>query len=104
MRVIQLRRERDVTGVSGTGIVADGVEFADGSVALRWFGEYRSTVIWSTIEGAVAVHGHDGATVVEAVAIVCPACRRMSVHPDDIAAGYCGACHTFTSGQWRGTA
>jgi hypothetical protein len=29
--------------------------------------------------------------------ITCPRCGRTSYHPDDIAAGYCGACHDFTS-------
>lgn len=27
---------------------------------------------------------------------VCPACGATSVHPDDIAQGYCGRCHAFT--------
>ncbi len=27
---------------------------------------------------------------------VCPRCGAISVHPDDVAAGYCGACHDWT--------
>lgn len=27
----------------------------------------------------------------------CPRCRRTSWHPDDVANGYCGACHEFVS-------
>ena len=26
----------------------------------------------------------------------CPRCGRVSYHPDDVAAGYCGACHDWT--------
>ena len=35
-RAFVLQRNEDETGVSGTGIVAEGVEFSDGTVALRW--------------------------------------------------------------------
>jgi hypothetical protein len=60
-----LDRSEDVTGVSGTGVVAEGIQFSDGSCALRWcVGEHRSTVIWSSIEAVKAIHGHDGKTVV----------------------------------------
>ena len=63
MQRFVLERNVDVTGVSGTGIVAEGVLFSDGYVALRWVvGEHRSTVAWDSFESAVAIHGHDGAT------------------------------------------
>lgn len=61
-RTFEFHRDADVSGVSGTGTVADGIVFDDGHVALRWRGERRSTVTWSSIEDAVAVHGHDGKT------------------------------------------
>lgn len=61
-RTFEFHRDTDVSGVSGTGIVADGIVFDDGHVALRWRGERRSTVTWSSIEDAIAVHGHDGKT------------------------------------------
>jgi hypothetical protein len=35
MRLFLLIRNEDVSGVSGTGIVAEGVEFSDGTVAMR---------------------------------------------------------------------
>lgn len=57
-----LQRDADVTGVSGTGVVADGVLWHDGTVALRWRGERPSTVMWGNLDDAVAVHGHDGRT------------------------------------------
>lgn len=59
-----LHRYRDVTGVSGTGMVAEGVQFADGTVVLRWRGENPSTVLWSSLVAAMRVHCHGGATCV----------------------------------------
>lgn len=57
-----LYRHQDVTGVSGPGTVAHGVQFADGTVVLRWLGEHASTVVWESLEHAMHVHGHDGKT------------------------------------------
>jgi hypothetical protein len=61
-----LQRNRDVTGVSGTGVVAEGVEFSDGSVALRWLSEWPTSVVFHDrgIDGVHHVHGHGGATEV----------------------------------------
>ena len=61
-RCFVLRRDNDVTGVSGTGDVADGVVFPDGVTVIRWRSERRSTAVWSSLEDALAIHGHDGAT------------------------------------------
>jgi hypothetical protein len=57
-----LQRHEDVSGVSGTGVVAEGVEFTDGSVTIRWFGDNPSTVMWENIYAAMAIHGHGGKT------------------------------------------
>lgn len=62
VRTFEFQRDRDLTGVSGTGVVADGVVFDDGVAVVRWRGDRRSTVVWSSVEEAIAVHGHDGAT------------------------------------------
>ena len=61
-RRFQLLRHTDVSGVSGTGIVADGVLWPDGTASLRWKGERPSTVHWDRIADAEVVHGHGGAT------------------------------------------
>jgi hypothetical protein len=55
-------RHTDVSGVSGTGVVVEGVQFSDGTVAIRWISDRPSTVIWNDINDAIRVHGHDGAT------------------------------------------
>ncbi|WP_338683882.1 hypothetical protein QD712_25670 [Streptomyces acidiscabies] len=67
-----LRRHRDVTGVSGTGIVADGALFpaAGKSVCVvRWRGERGSTVVWDHLGHVKEIHGHDGNTVIELVPV-----------------------------------
>lgn len=63
-RMFQLYRHIDISYVSGVGVVAWGVQFPDGSVAVRWHGDYPSTVAWNSIADAIAVHGHSGATEV----------------------------------------
>jgi len=55
----------DITGVSGTGVVADGVQWPDGTVTIRWRGDRPSTVCWGNFQDAMAVHSHGGATVFE---------------------------------------
>ena len=66
MRRFVLVRHEDVSGVSGTGVVAEGVVFGDGRVALRWMTNgIHAIVIHQRIEDVLEVHGHDGRTVVE---------------------------------------
>lgn len=59
-----LARDTDITGVSGTGIVAEGVEFSSGVVALTWLSAWPTSVVFHDrgIESVQAVHGHGGAT------------------------------------------
>jgi hypothetical protein len=65
MRTFTLERTEDVSGVSGVGTVAEGIEFSDGRVALRWIvGEHRSTVVWDSVESVEKIHGHGGATTI----------------------------------------
>lgn len=64
MRLFVLSRKDDEGGVSGTGEVAEGVEFHDGTVALRWRTEYRSTAIYASIADVERIHGHNGKTVI----------------------------------------
>lgn len=57
-----LIRETDPSGVSGIGTVAEGVQFSDGTIALRWRGPHPATAVWNSITNVLAVHGHTGAT------------------------------------------
>ena len=65
MRTFLLIRTKDPTGVSGTGTVAEGCVFRDGTVAMRWVvGAARSTSLWDSMTHMYQVHGHDGDTAV----------------------------------------
>lgn len=60
--VFWLDRRVDASGVSGTGIVAEGYEFSDGVVALRWMSDKQSTAIYDNMNDLIAIHGHGGKT------------------------------------------
>jgi hypothetical protein len=60
-----LYRHVDVTGISGTGLVASGVMWGDGSVALHWHTTIRSHVIFPSLQDLIALHWHGGATDIE---------------------------------------
>lgn len=64
MRRFQLVRDIDVSGVSGTGVVAEGVEFSSGRVALEWKSEWPTSVVFHDrgMESVEHIHGHSGAT------------------------------------------
>jgi hypothetical protein len=63
MRRFELHRAEDVSGVSGIGLVAEGVEFADGTAALKWHGEWASVNFHERgMESVRHIHGHDGST------------------------------------------
>lgn len=63
-RRFALERDVDETGISGTGRVAEGIEFSDGVVALRWMTEWPTSVVFHErgIAAVEAVHGHNGKT------------------------------------------
>lgn len=63
-RRFYLLRRQDETGVSGTGRVADGVEFTDGTCCMRWRTNVASTSAYDSIDDVREIHGHNGATTV----------------------------------------
>lgn len=62
MRLFQLHRDKDTSGVSGTGIVAEGVEFSHGMCALTWLTPNRCVNVYENIKAVETIHGHEGAT------------------------------------------
>lgn len=64
MRQFVLERDVDISGVSGVGVVAEGVEFTDGVVALRWLGGNPTSVVFhdNGLESVRTIHGHGGHT------------------------------------------
>lgn len=63
-RRFRLHRHYDVSGVSGTGTVAYGTLYPGGQVTVCWLGDHPSVSTWSSLSDMLAVHGHDGATVI----------------------------------------
>ncbi len=57
-----LVRYEDESGVSGTGVVAEGVQFSTGRCVLAWVGRYQSLAIYDGIDEIREIHGHDGKT------------------------------------------
>ncbi|WP_410784898.1 hypothetical protein [Kribbella sp. C-35] len=60
----QARLFRLVRHPNPTAILAEGVEWSDGTVALRWRGPWSSTSTWDCIGSVLAVHGTGGRTQV----------------------------------------
>lgn len=69
----ELHRDVDTTGVSGTGIVAQGVEFVQflnsssrlqlhRTVIVQWCGEIKSVSIYPSMDEMKKVHCHGGTT------------------------------------------
>jgi hypothetical protein len=70
VRRFHLIRHEDISGISGTGRVAEGVQFHDGQCVLSWFSQFHTLGISPNIEEDIALHGHDGRTVIEWVSDV----------------------------------
>lgn len=64
-RLFWLVRKVDVTGISGTGRIAEGVVFSNGWVAMTWLTDTTSVVFYPNIDNVVKIHGHQGATIID---------------------------------------
>jgi hypothetical protein len=72
LRGFSILRTTDLTGVSGTGVVAEGVVFNDGTAELRWVvkakladGSMRkinSVTMFADWRDVALLHGHGGAS------------------------------------------
>lgn len=87
MRRFRLDRDRDVSGVSGTGCVAQGVVFSDGTTVIRWLGSSPTTTVHDSVESVERIHLHDGATRFRWEDPICFACGSTVERPD-----WCSAC------------
>lgn len=60
-----LHRRTDPSGVSGTGVVAEGFESSSGKfVVLVWLSATPSVSIYGDIRDVERIHGHNGETVI----------------------------------------
>lgn len=64
IRRFYLKRVEDETGTSGTGKVAEGVEFSDGTTVVSWRSHIPSKQIYESIKGVKEIIGHEGKTKV----------------------------------------
>ena len=62
MRRFVLIRVEDLTGVSGTGEVAEGTMFSCGLAVVRWLREPYAMGVYQTLDDVISVHGHKGRT------------------------------------------
>src|SRR5215472_13411001 len=62
LRIFQLMRDEDVSGVSGVGRVAIGVVFPSGKAVLEWLGANSTFEIFNEIDHVERIHGHGGKT------------------------------------------
>lgn len=60
-----LNRIEDETGTSGTGYVADGIQFYNGKCVLCWRAADSSIAVYDDIETLKNIHGHNGKTEVK---------------------------------------
>lgn len=64
-RRFNFNRENDVSGISGTGIVAEGVLFSNNKVVVTWTGHHTSVNVFDSLAEFEAVHGHEGSSIVD---------------------------------------
>jgi hypothetical protein len=66
MRLFHLVRKIDETGISGTGIVAEGIQFWNGKCVMCWKTQPATSVaVYDSIDALITIHGHQGKTIVE---------------------------------------
>lgn len=61
-RRFHLVRDVDVSGTSGTGIVAEGTLFSSGKAVVAWTTRYSSVAVYDSLAELEAIHGHQGRT------------------------------------------
>ena len=62
MKTFYLLRHEDLHSNSGLGVVAEGVIFDTGLVALTWLSKYSSVTIFDEVKTVIELHGHEGRT------------------------------------------
>ncbi len=62
MRRFEFHRAVDSTGTSGTGVVAEGIEFSNGQIAIHWISQLESVNVYANAKVADALHSHGGNT------------------------------------------
>jgi hypothetical protein len=72
MKTFHLLRIQDDSGVSGIGVVAEGVQFQNGHCVISWLTQFDSLGVYKDVETLENIHGHGGHTqVVFDVEVIC---------------------------------
>lgn len=81
MRRFLLQRIEDESGVSGSGFVAEGIQFTNGLCSLTWryvngsgvaIGDWSSVAVYSSLDKLNQIHGHGGKTLIRFIDEVDP--------------------------------
>lgn len=104
MRLFELHRVEDESGVSGTGVVAQGVEFDNHWCALTWLTTHTSVAFYPSIAEVEAIHGHSGKTILRF--LLEPGAAKICLTPakasDNWICTQCGATNaTCRLGCWH---
>lgn len=91
MRRFRLDRKEDITGRSGTGCVAQGVVFSDGTVVMRWMTERRTMAFYQCLEDLEFIHLHHGDSSLRWEDPICWQCSA-SLEYHERAGSHCFAC------------
>lgn len=67
VRPFVMRRYHDVSGRSGTGYPAVGIEFPDGVCVMGWLTDINSVSVYDCLDEVQNIHGHGGSTQVRYV-------------------------------------
>ena len=65
MRRFILDRSFDATGTSGTGVVAEGVQFSSGNVVIHLLSQLEAINVYGNAMVLEQLHGHNGNTVIK---------------------------------------
>lgn len=110
--LFELHRDTDISGVSGTGKVAEGAIFSDGEAVIHWLGQWPTTTPHPRgIASVKAVHGHGGATRIVLNDPAARLARIAEAHSKHVGAGgltdgLCGECelpHPCPTFTWATT-
>ena len=66
MRRFHVLRKEDVSGVSGVGYVAEGIQFTNKQIIIHWIAnpELSSIAIYENINNFLKIHGHENKTCI----------------------------------------
>ena len=68
MKIYEMVRLEDISGISGVGNIAEVVEFENGKTVVAWRTDspngpnIANVIVYDSIEDCEKIHGHEGAT------------------------------------------